>query len=146
MTFSKRILLIVAMMIIALISVACGGGGGTSGSPTDVAKTFVEGIFAGNANAIRSVVCESAKSQITDEGLQAITGPINMMKEAGGEVVLSGLTYTYDSNKKIVTISGEVKVRIAGQETALPMSLNDLFGNGGIPVLEEGGKWTVCPS
>ncbi len=145
MTLSKRVLLIVAMMIIALVSAACGGGGGGGGgSATDAAKAFVEGIFAGNASAVRDVLCEAAKAELTDEAFSTITEGLNSMNQLGGEIILTGLTYTYNSDAKVVNIGGEIKITAQGQEIPFPMDVNSMFGSNGIPVAEEGGKWTVC--
>lgn len=144
MTLSKRVLLIVAMMVIALVSAACGGGGGGggAGSATDAAKAFIEATFKGDFNALRNSVCEARRGELTAEQEAAITAGLQSMGGAGA-VDTSGITYTLNSENNTVTLGGTIKVTVQG--TTVDAPVESMFAEG-LPVLQEGGSWKVCPT
>ena len=135
----NRITLMLVLVIVALVAAACGGAGGTTGSPTDAAKAFLEGTFKADAAALRSVTCEAQRGEITDEAL----AQMNEAMTAMGTVDLTGVTYTYNEAAKTVSLGGEIKATVQGVAVDIPVS--SMFADG-LPVIEEGGAWRVCPT
>lgn len=145
MTLSKRVLLIVAMMVIALVSAACGGGGdsgGGAGSATDAAKAFIDATFKGDFNAMRNAVCEARRGELTAEQEAEITAGLQAMGGAGS-IDSSGITYTHNTENNTVTLGGTIKVTVQGTTVDAPVEA--MFAEG-LPVLQEGGSWKVCPT
>lgn len=145
MTVLKRVLLIVTLLTIALVSAACSGGGGGSGgggagSATDAAKAFIDATFKGDFTALRNAVCESQRNTLTAEQEQAIKDGLEQMGGIGN-IDISGITYTQDGNT--VKLGGNIKVSIQGASMDLPV--DTMFADG-LPVVQEGGSWKVCPT
>jgi hypothetical protein len=140
----NRIALMLTFVMVALVAAACGGGGGGStGSAADAAKAFLEGTFKADAAALRNVTCEAQRGQITDEALAQMSAGLEAMGGAAG-LDLSGVTYTYNEASKTVTLGGVIKATVSGVSMDVPV--DQMFGNEGLPVIEEGGGWRVCPT
>lgn len=127
--------LVVGLLILVLA--ACGGGG-ASGSPTDAAKGFMEAIASLDEEAAKGYLC-SAQAEAADE----MTGSFDDAE--GFTMDVSGLTYTageVSGNNATVTISGNIRMEMAGESNELPA--DTLFPE--LPMVNEGGSWKVCPS
>ena len=145
MTLSKRVLLIVALMLIALVSAACSGGGdsgGGRGRASDAAYAFIDATFKGEFNALRNAVCEARRGELTAEQEAEITAGLQAMGGAGS-IDSSGITYTFNSESNTVTLGGTIKVTVQG--TTVDAPVDAMFAEG-LPVLQEGGSWKVCPT
>lgn len=142
MTVLKRVLLIVTLLTIALVSAACGGGGGGggAGSATDAAKAFIEATFKGDFTALRNSVCEAQRGNLTAEQEAQIKAGLEQMGGMGN-LDISGITYTQDGNT--VKLGGTIKVSIQG--TSMDLPVDSMFAEG-LPVVQEGGSWKVCPT
>jgi len=158
----NRITIVLVLLAVTLFATACSGDGGSlrvvaleacsllgattddtnvsnTNSPTDAAKAFLEGTFKADAATLRSVTCEAQRGEITDEAL----AQMNEAMTAMGTVDLTGVTYTYNEAAKTVSLGGEIKATVQGVAVDIPVS--SMFADG-LPVIEEGGGWRVCPT
>ncbi|MBK9123032.1 MAG: hypothetical protein IPM16_07895 [Chloroflexi bacterium] len=148
----KHMRSIFALMMVILVAAACqqggssgggGGGGSTSGSPTDVAKTFFEAAFAGDADGARAALCEAQAGE-AEAIAQAFGGLAAAVPGVEVTFDFSELTYTASDvtdTTATVAVGGEISVTAAGVEQAVPVD--------GIPPLQvvvENGAWKLCPT
>jgi hypothetical protein len=129
-----------ALSMIALILVACGGGGGNAGSPSTNAKSFMEAFASLDTEKMSALIC-SAQADSADD----LTGTIG---GAGADIRIdvSKLTYTdgeVSGNNATVNMSGDITIEAQGQNVTAP--IGDLFPEGELPMVNEGGSWKVCP-
>ena len=157
----NRITIVLVLLAVTLFATACSGNGGslrvvaleacsllgattgdtnvsTFDSPTDVAKAFFEGTFNVDATALRNATCQAQRGEITDEALAEMNEAITAM----GTIDLTGVTYTYNESAKTVSLGGSIKATVQGVAVEIPVS--SMFRDG-LPVIEEGGGWRVCP-
>jgi len=139
----NRAMLIAVLVLVAIVSAACGGGGsgGGSGKPEDAAKAFIEATFKGDFTALKNAVCDKLKGDLTAEAEATIKAGLDQMGGAGS-LDTSAITYTYDSANKVVTLGGTMKATVQGVSMDIPV--DTMFATG-LPVVEEGGGWKVCP-
>ncbi len=139
----NRAMLIAVLVLVAIVSAACGGGSsGGAGKPEDAAKAFIEATFKGDFTALKNSVCDKLKGDLTTEAEATIKAGLEQMGGAGN-LDTSAITYTYDSANKSVTLGGTMKATVQGVSMDIPV---DTMFPGGLPVVEEGGGWKVCPA
>ncbi|HLY26638.1 MAG TPA: hypothetical protein VKQ72_09885 [Aggregatilineales bacterium] len=153
MRISSKFAVLFTAAFLAVVMTACGGGasstggsnssGGSSGasasgSPADGAKGFLNAVFTGGD--VNSFLCASnaAAAQALSQGMATMK---SSLAASGATIDTSGLTFTAGAASgdiTQVTVSGSLKVTVAGTSTSVPWS------GAAIPVKNENGSWKVC--
>ena len=125
MKTALRISIQLIAIVAAITLVACGNGGG--GDPADTVERYMEAKVAGDAEAIRGLLCSEMEVHLERESrtFDSVSG-----------VELDGMACQQDGQSTTVRCQGKIVALYGTEETEFPLV--------SYRVVQEDGEWKWC--